>query len=136
MRGQVLQGPKAQGDHVGARDAVGLGRDVHHPDADAALVPTYWYRCVLLEHPVTEMITGIDLVREQIRIAAGGRSAITQDDIRFTGHAIECRINAENPDTFVPSPGRIVDYHAPGGPGVRVDSALYAGYRCRRITTA
>ena len=82
-----------------------------------------------VEHPVSEMITGIDLVREQIRIAAGGRIGITQDQVRFNGHAIEARINAEHPDTFVPSPGRIVDYHAPGGPGVRVDSALYAGYR-------
>ncbi len=82
-----------------------------------------------VEHPVSEMITGIDLVREQIRIAAGGRIGITQDQVRFSGHAIEARINAEHPETFVPSPGRIGDYHAPGGPGVRVDSALYAGYR-------
>jgi len=82
-----------------------------------------------VEHPVSEMITGIDLVREQIRIAAGGRIGITQDQVRFNGHAIEARINAEHPETFAPSPGRIGDYHAPGGPGVRVDSALYAGYR-------
>jgi len=82
-----------------------------------------------VEHPVSEMITGIDLVREQIRIAAGGRIGVTQDQVRFSGHAIEVRINAEHPDTFAPSPGRIVDYHAPGGPGVRVDSALYTGYR-------
>jgi len=82
-----------------------------------------------VEHPVSEMITGIDLVREQIRIAAGGRIGIAQDQVRFSGHAIEVRINAEHPVTFVPSPGRIGDYHAPGGPGVRVDSALYAGYR-------
>jgi acetyl-CoA carboxylase biotin carboxylase subunit len=82
-----------------------------------------------VEHPVSEMITGIDLVREQIRIAAGGRIGVTQDQVRFSGHAIEVRINAEHPETFAPSPGRIVDYHAPGGPGVRVDSALYTGYR-------
>jgi len=82
-----------------------------------------------VEHPVSELITGIDLVREQIRIAAGGRIGITQDQVRFSGHAIEARINAEHPDTFLPSPGRIGDYHAPGGPGVRVDSALYTGYR-------
>src|SRR5260221_778603 len=82
-----------------------------------------------VEHPVSELITGIDLVREQIRIAAGGRLSITQAEVRFSGHAIEARINAEHPETFVPSPGRIGDYHAPGGPGVRVDSALYAGYR-------
>ncbi len=81
-----------------------------------------------VEHPVTEMITGIDLVREQIRIAAGAPLGYGQDDIRFNGHAIECRVNAENPETFAPSPGRIGSYHAPGGLGVRVESALYAGY--------
>jgi acetyl-CoA carboxylase biotin carboxylase subunit len=81
-----------------------------------------------VEHPVTEMITGIDLVREQIRVATGAPLAFAQDDIKFTGHAIECRINAEDPVTFAPSPGRVTDYHAPGGLGVRVDSALYAGY--------
>ena len=81
-----------------------------------------------VEHPVTEMITGIDLVREQIRIAAGEPLSHKQDDITFSGHAIECRINAEDPLTFAPSPGRITDYHAPGGLDVRVDSALYAGY--------
>jgi acetyl-CoA carboxylase, biotin carboxylase subunit len=81
-----------------------------------------------VEHPVTEMITGIDLVREQIQIATGAPLDIAQQDVKFTGHAIECRINAENPDTFVPSPGKVTDYHAPGGLGVRVDSALYAGY--------
>ena len=80
-----------------------------------------------VEHPVTEMITGIDLVREQIRIAAGEPLGYRQADIRFEGHAIECRINAENPASFIPSPGRIQAYHAPGGFGVRVDSALYAG---------
>jgi acetyl-CoA carboxylase biotin carboxylase subunit len=82
-----------------------------------------------VEHPVSEMITGIDLVREQIQIATGAPLAVSQGDIKFTGHAIECRINAENPDTFLPSPGKVTDYHAPGGLGVRVDSALYAGYR-------
>ena len=82
-----------------------------------------------VEHPVTELITGIDLVREQIRIAAGARLGFTQEDVRFQGHAIEVRVNAENSSTFVPSPGLIGDYHVPGGPGVRVDSALYSGYR-------
>ena len=82
-----------------------------------------------VEHPVTEMITGIDLVREQIRVATGAPLAFTQQSVSFNGHAIECRINAENPETFMPSPGRVSDYHAPGGLGVRVDSALYAGYR-------
>jgi acetyl-CoA carboxylase biotin carboxylase subunit len=82
-----------------------------------------------VEHPVTEAITGIDLVREQIRIAAGAPLSFSQEDIRFSGHAIECRINAEHPRTFVPSPGRVGDFHAPGGLGVRVDSGLYAGYR-------
>jgi acetyl-CoA carboxylase biotin carboxylase subunit len=82
-----------------------------------------------VEHPISEAITGIDLVREQIRVAAGHPLDLRQDDISFSGHAIECRINAENPDTFVPSPGLVTDYHAPGGLGVRVDSGLYAGYR-------
>ncbi len=81
-----------------------------------------------VEHTISEMITGIDLVREQIRIAAGAPLGMTQEDIVFTGHAVECRVNAENPDTFRPSPGTVADYHAPGGLGVRVDSALYAGY--------
>jgi acetyl-CoA carboxylase biotin carboxylase subunit len=78
---------------------------------------------------VTEAITGIDLVREQIRIAAGGVLELKQEDIVFAGHAIECRINAENPFTFQPSPGTITQFHAPGGLGVRFDSALYTGYR-------
>ena len=81
-----------------------------------------------VEHPVTEMVCGLDLVREMVRAAAGRPLGFTQDEIRFSGHAIECRINAENPDTLVPSPGRVADYHAPGGLGVRVDSALYSGY--------
>jgi acetyl-CoA carboxylase biotin carboxylase subunit len=83
---------------------------------------------IQVEHPVTEMITGIDLVNEQIRIAAGGDLPVTQDEVRLMGHAIECRINAENPITFRPSPGRIEYYHPPGGLGVRVDSAVYQGY--------
>jgi acetyl-CoA carboxylase biotin carboxylase subunit len=82
-----------------------------------------------VEHPVTEMIYGIDLVREMIRVAADIPLGFTQDDIRIQGHAIECRINAENPNTFAPSPGLVGSYHAPGGLGVRVDSALYSGYR-------
>jgi len=81
-----------------------------------------------VEHPVTEAITGIDLVREQIRIASGLPLSFTQEEVRFEGHAIECRINAENPRTFVASPGLVTDFHAPGGLGVRLDSALYAGY--------
>ncbi|MCP5374310.1 MAG: acetyl-CoA carboxylase biotin carboxylase subunit [Hyphomicrobiales bacterium] len=82
-----------------------------------------------VEHPVTEMICGLDLVREMIRVAAGTPLGYEQKDIRFSGHAIECRINAEHPETFMPSPGRVGDYHAPGGLGVRVDSGLYSGYR-------
>jgi acetyl-CoA carboxylase biotin carboxylase subunit len=82
-----------------------------------------------VEHPVTEMITGLDLVQEQIRVANGGTLQYTQSDIAFSGHAIECRINAENAKTFAPSPGRVDAVHFPGGLGVRVDSALYAGYR-------
>ncbi|WP_337877299.1 acetyl-CoA carboxylase biotin carboxylase subunit [Elioraea sp.] len=81
-----------------------------------------------VEHPVTEMVCGVDLVREQIRIAAGMPLGYGQDEIRFHGHAIECRITAEDPDSFLPTPGRVTTYHAPGGLGVRVDSALYAGY--------
>ena len=81
-----------------------------------------------VEHPVTEAVTDIDLVREQIRIAAGLPLSFTQGEVVFEGHAIECRINAENPKTFAPSPGLVTDFHAPGGLGVRLDSALYAGY--------
>ena len=83
---------------------------------------------IQVEHPVTEMITGVDLVNEQIRIAAGSPLTLTQDEVVFNGHAIECRINAEDASTFRPSPGKIAYYHPPGGLGVRVDSAVYAGY--------
>ncbi|WP_186389261.1 acetyl-CoA carboxylase biotin carboxylase subunit [Stappia sp. TSB10P1A] len=82
-----------------------------------------------VEHPVTEMITGIDLVNEQIRIASGAELTLRQEDVVFEGHAIECRINAENPRSFAPSPGKITYYHPPGGLGVRVDSGVYQGYR-------
>jgi len=81
-----------------------------------------------VEHPISEMISGIDIVREQLRIASGAAMGYRQDAIKLSGHAIECRINAEHPRTFAPSPGRITEYHTPGGPGVRVDSALYQGY--------
>ena len=84
---------------------------------------------IQVEHPVTEMVTGIDLVREQLMIAAGNPLSIRQEDVVLDGHAIECRINAEDPDTFMPSPGLIAHFHAPGGPGVRVDSHIYEGYR-------
>ena len=83
---------------------------------------------IQVEHPVTEMITGIDLVVEQIKIAAGSPLTISQSDVKFSGHAIECRVNAEHPSTFRPSPGKISYYHPPGGLGVRVDSAVYQGY--------
>ena len=82
-----------------------------------------------VEHPVTELVTGMDIVREQIRIADGGQLEFDQQDVVVAGHAIECRINAENPFTFLPSPGRITEFHAPGGLGVRMDSAAYSGYR-------
>ncbi|HUW79751.1 MAG TPA: acetyl-CoA carboxylase biotin carboxylase subunit, partial [Acidocella sp.] len=82
-----------------------------------------------VEHPVSEMISGLDLVREQLRIAAGQPLGYTQSDITLAGHAIECRITAEDPETFVPSPDLVEMFHPPGGLGVRVDSALYAGYR-------
>ena len=81
-----------------------------------------------VEHPITEEITGIDLVQEQIRIAAGEKLSFKQSDVTFTGHAIECRINAEHPETFFPTPGEVTNFYAPGGPGVRVDSFLYPGY--------
>ncbi len=83
---------------------------------------------VQVEHPVTELITGIDIVQEQIKIAAGQKLAFRQKDIQFKGHAIECRINAEDPYTFVPSPGRITTFHMPGGPGIRVDTHAYQNY--------
>lgn len=83
---------------------------------------------IQVEHPVTEMVTGLDLVKEQLKIAFGERLSFRQEDITVRGHAIECRINAEDPDTFLPSPGRIVQYHQPGGPGVRVDSHVYNNY--------
>jgi acetyl-CoA carboxylase biotin carboxylase subunit len=82
-----------------------------------------------VEHPVTEMISGLDLVREQIRVACGEGLSVTQDQVRLTGHAIECRINAEDPQTFAPSPGLVKNYVAPGGMHVRVDSGLYTGYK-------
>ena len=81
-----------------------------------------------VEHPITEAITGVDLVREQIRIAAGHPLSFTQEDVAFTGHAIECRINAEHPETFMPTPGKVTSFHAAGGPGVRIESCLYSGY--------
>lgn len=84
---------------------------------------------VQVEHPVTELITGVDIVKEQLRIAAGEALGYRQEQIRINGHAIECRLNAEDPDHFVPSPGTISQYHSPGGPGIRVDSHLYNGYR-------
>ena len=83
---------------------------------------------IQVEHPVTEMVTGVDLVAEQLRIAAGEPLRYTQDDIKLRGHAFECRINAEHPETFIPAPGRITEYHAPGGPGIRMDSHVYTGY--------
>jgi len=84
---------------------------------------------VQVEHPVTEMVTGVDIVKEQLRIAAGEGVSYRQEDIRIRGHAIECRINAEDPRNFMPSPGRIEMYHAPGGPGIRMDTHIYNGYR-------
>jgi acetyl-CoA carboxylase biotin carboxylase subunit len=83
---------------------------------------------VQVEHPVTEMITGVDIVKEQLRIAAGERLSFSQKDLGIRGHAIECRINAEDPRTFMPSPGKVDLWHPPGGPGIRVDSHIYSGY--------
>jgi acetyl-CoA carboxylase biotin carboxylase subunit len=84
---------------------------------------------IQVEHPVTELVTGTDLVREQILIASGEKLSLRQEDIKLNGHAIECRINAEDPDTFMPSPGVVKRFESPGGPGVRVDTHLYDGYR-------
>ena len=84
---------------------------------------------IQVEHPVTERITGVDLVREQIRVAAGNPLSFTQEDIQIRGHAIECRINAEDPVTFMPCPGLIEAFHAPGGPGIRTETHIYDGYR-------
>ena len=83
---------------------------------------------VQVEHPVTEMVTGIDIVKEQLRIAGGLPLSIKQEDISIKGHSFECRINAEDPTSFLPSPGKVKLFHAPGGPGMRVDSHLYSGY--------
>jgi acetyl-CoA carboxylase biotin carboxylase subunit len=83
---------------------------------------------IQVEHPVTEMVTGIDLVQEQIRVAAGEKLRFRQKDIQIRGHAVECRINAEDPYRFTPSPGKITSWHPPGGPGIRVDSHVYQGY--------
>ncbi len=83
---------------------------------------------VQVEHPVTEMVTGVDIVREQLRIASGLPLSIRQEDVELNGHAFECRINAEDPRTFMPSPGKVTLYHPPGGLGVRMDSHLYTGY--------
>jgi acetyl-CoA carboxylase biotin carboxylase subunit len=83
---------------------------------------------IQVEHPVTELITGIDLIQQQIRVAAGERLGFTQKDVTFKGHAMECRVNAEDPFTFVPSPGKVTRWHTPGGPGVRIDSHVYSDY--------
>ncbi len=90
---------------------------------------------VQVEHPVTEFITGVDIVAEQIRIAAGERLSFKQRDIEIRGHAIECRINAEDPFTFVPCPGKVTAWHLPGGPGIRIDSHVLRAIRFRPITT-
>ena len=84
---------------------------------------------IQVEHPVSERITGVDLVREQILVAAGKPLSFTQDDIQIRGHAIECRINAEDPVTFMPCPGTVDGFHAPGGPGIRTETHIYDGYR-------
>ena len=84
---------------------------------------------VQVEHPVTEMVTGVDIVQEQLRIAAGERLRIRQEDVVIRGHAVECRVNAEDPKNFMPSPGPIRQWHAPGGPGIRVDTHVYSGYQ-------
>ena len=138
---KVLEESPSPGLNVGARDAIaetvasamrelkylGAGTVEFLYDGSAFYFIEMNTR-IQVEHPVTEMITGIDLIFEQIRVAAGAPLSLTQDDIEFRGHSIECRINAENPVSFRPSPGKILHYHAPGGLGVRIDSAVYQGY--------
>jgi acetyl-CoA carboxylase biotin carboxylase subunit len=125
----------AQRETIGARVAAALGEigyrgvgTIEFLYEDGAFYFIEMNTRLQVEHPVTEAITGIDLVREQIRIATGAPLAFRQDEVTLSGHAVECRINAEDPVTFKPRPGTITDYHPPGGLGVRVDSALYAGY--------
>ena len=84
---------------------------------------------IQVEHPVTEMVTGVDIIKEQLRIAAGLELGYQQDEVRLRGHALECRIQAEDPDTFMPSPGQIDHFHQPGGPGIRMETHIYDGYR-------
>jgi acetyl-CoA carboxylase biotin carboxylase subunit len=126
----------AQRDEIGATVTTALGRlgylgagTVEFLFEDGRFFFIEMNTRVQVEHPVTEAITGIDIVREQIRVAAGGQIEFEQSDVVISGHAIECRINAENPFTFQPSPGTITQFHAPGGLGVRFDSAMYTGYR-------
>jgi acetyl-CoA carboxylase biotin carboxylase subunit len=83
---------------------------------------------IQVEHPVTEMVTGLDLVKAQFRIAAGEPLPLAQEEVRLAGHSLECRINAEDPDRFLPSPGRVTNFRPPGGPGVRIDTHIYVGY--------
>jgi acetyl-CoA carboxylase biotin carboxylase subunit len=109
-------------------DYVGVGTVEFLVDADRNFYFMEMNTRIQVEHPITEAVTGVNLIQEQIRVAAGLPLKLSQEDIRWNGHAIECRINAEDPFTFVPSPGRITSYHAPGGPGVRVDSHVYHNY--------
>jgi acetyl-CoA carboxylase biotin carboxylase subunit len=127
---------RAQRDALGATVTAALGRlgyrnagtlEFLYQDGQFAFIEMNTR--LQVEHPVTEMVCNVDLVREQIRLAAGQRLGYGQPDITFRGHAIECRITAEDPDTFVPTPGMVTAFHAPGGLGVRVDSALYSGYK-------
>ena len=108
------------------------GNVIHLGERDCSIQRNHFMEMntrIQVEHPVTEWVTGVDLVKEQIRIASGQKLSYTQEDIRLTGHAIECRINAENPEKgFRPSPGTITDMYLPGGKGIRIDSAIYSGY--------
>src|SRR5260221_316094 len=134
--GFVFIGPQAEtirlmGDKVNAKQVMGKAGVPCVPGSDGPLpdAPEESLKIARkIGHPVTEMITGVDIVQEQIRVAAGERLSVRQKDIEIRGHALECRINAEDPFRFTPSPGRITSYHPPGGPGIRVDTHIYQGY--------
>ena len=145
---EVIEALREEQDGLGLGDVVGQGphgsqiqRAVHHvaelvhlaeAAEDAGQPPVFRHEVadarIQVEHPVTELVTGIDLIKQQSRVAAGEPLSMTQDQVSPRGHAFECRINAEDPKTFAPCPGKVNRFHAPGGNGIRIDSHLYSGY--------